>query len=485
MPAEVLVQLLHILPVLLLMCGALLALLAGLLPPHLAARRAAAVLLGAALLALAATLALPPASSVRVLGLLTYDAFTAYLWRLLLGTLALLVPLSATYVRRHLREPGLFYASLGLLACGALLATATSDTLMLLLALELVGISGCVLAGFGREGRVSMVALARYVAYGVVLTAVLALSLAWLYGVTGTTDYGLASQALAGWESTSALAPLLVLLLAGLAFKLGAAPFNPWLPELLEAAQPATAALAILPRIAGMGALARLTVVLLPETLGLGQVWRWPLLTLLALMSMTVGNIAGLRQSGISRLLAYGGISQTGYLLIALVVMGERGLGALLLALTATVLAEVGTFAAITGLALSAPAKSLTDLHGLLRRAPLLAGVLLLSALSLFGLPGTGGFVGRLWLFVATFEGGHLWLLGAVAANSVLSGAVYWRLVQAPATRPQQPAHPLLMPWASQMAMLVAGMGVLGLGFVPGPVVRWAEAAARALFAFG
>lgn len=435
--------------------------------------------------------AAPSDGAVQVLGVLTYDDFTAYMWRLTLIVIMMVLLLGESYVRMHIREPGLYYACLLFLGLGTLLLTAASHLMMLLLAITFLSLVGYVLTGFLRGDRRSIEAAIKYLVYGSVLLAVMAYGLSWLYSLAGSGDYGLIAEALVGggdgWASSANLRPLpfvpiLVFILAGFSFKIGAAPFHQWLPDAAEGSPPpVSAALAVVPRLAGFAALTRFTVVVIPAGTTLGGIWRWPLAAFLAIGAMFVGNLIGLWQVNVKRRMAYSGITQVGYALIGLVVGNQHGLRALLLALTAYALTEMGVFAVITVMSDRAGAEKIDDYRGLHHRGPLLCGVLLISLLSFFGMPGTGGFMGKLWLLTASLEAGRLSLLVMLALNSVISLATYWKIIRATVLQTDEGLETIVVPFWSRVALAISVIGVVGIGLSPRFVLRWAEAAIRAL----
>jgi NADH-quinone oxidoreductase subunit N len=181
---------------------------------------------------------------VRILSVLTHDGFTVYMWRLILLALSLVVLLGESYVRAHTREPGLYYAFLLFFGLGALLLTAASYLVMVLLAVDFLSLVGYVLTGFLHYDSRSTEAAIKYLIYGSVLSAVMAYGLSWLYGLAGTADYAPIAEVLAGGEAAWAagapfspltLVPILVFVLAGFSFKIGSAPFHQWLPDAFEA----------------------------------------------------------------------------------------------------------------------------------------------------------------------------------------------------------------------------------------------------------
>ncbi len=436
--------------------------------------------------------------SVTILAVLTYDAFTAFVWRLILVSLGLILLISRAYVRRLGLEPGLFYASLLLFGFGAMVLAATSNIVMLLLAVDFVSIVGYLLTGFLHNDRRSTEGAIKYLVYGSVLSATMAFGLSWLYGLTGTADYASVAQALVSRDvASTAWLPMLAFILAGFAFKIGAAPFHQWAPDALEGAPtPAAAALAVVSKVAGVAALVRLTTVMLPAHLELGLWWRWPMVAVLAIIAMCVGNLGGMWQTGMKRLIAYSGIAQVGYALTCVALANQRSMSALLVYLTAYALAELGVFTAIVVVAAHEArivpdmawsggeegAGTIADYRGLYHRSPVLAVLLIVSVLSLFGMPGTGGFIGKLGLLSALLEARRVGLLVLTALNTVVSMVYYWRIVRVTFVETDHEAPSVPVPLVTLAVAGLVLLVVLAIGIYPAPLVRWAETAALSLF---
>jgi len=439
----------------------------------------------------ASSFALQSNSTVRVLSVLTYDGFTAYLWRLILVALGMVVLLGESYLRHRIAEPAFYYACLLLFGLGALLLAASTNTVMLLLAVDFLSLVGYILTGFLHYDKRSTEAAIKYLIYGSAVSAVMAFGLSWLYGLTGTTDYVATAEVLAGRFSWSggevipptSLIPVLVFVLAGFSFKIGAAPFHQWLPDAFEGAPaPVASALAVVPKLAGFAALVRVTMVVLPVGTTLGEIWRWPLVAFLAVMAMFTGNLTGLGQTNIKRLMAYSGIAQVGYALVGVATATERGLSGLLLFLTAYTVADLGVFAAITVMADSPGLEDVEDYRGLYHRAPLLAAALMFGVLSLFGMPGTGGFMGKLWLLMAALEDGRLAILVILTINGLISLAYYWKVIRTTFVHTDHSLAPVPVPAASGVALVVSTVAIVGIGVYPNLVLRWAESAIQIFF---
>ncbi len=458
---------LALLPELFLLVGAIVALLTGsFLPRHrqwVATLLAAAAVTGSLLAALAAGTARTIYESSYAVDVATSAT------RVIVAVAALLsLALSRPRVAGSVRETE--FAVLVLLASlGTVVLAGAADLLVLAVGYLLASIPLYALAGWGRDARGAEAALKLYL-LGALLGITMLLGVAVLFAVGGGTTYTTLAAGLPG-APTAAVALGVVATLAGLLFKIGAVPAHFWVPDAVDGATaPAAAFLATVPKIGGLVAAYRLLVAV-PDTV---VDWRL-LVALLAVASMTLGNLAAFAQDGPRRLLAYSTISQVGYLLMAVAVAGrsELALAALLFYLAAYAVTNLGAFAVVGALPQH---ETLDSYRGLARRRPELVGVLLVCLLGLVGTPPTAVFVGKLTVFSATWDGGLRWLVVVAAVNTVASLYYYLRWL-APAfargTEPRSDGDTLAAVdtrWATATA-LVAGVLALVLGITAGPVL--------------
>ncbi len=419
-------------PELILLAGAVAALLTGAFVPR--RRQWTAQLIAAAALAgsLAATGTIGAPGDTVYAGSYTLDGATLAA-RLIVPAAALLtLALAARRTRGDAREAE--FAVLVLLAsAGTILLAGSSDLLLLAVAYLLASIPLYALAGWGRDRRGAEGALKIYL-LGVLAGILLLLGVAILYGLAGSTNYTeLAAQL--PHAPPAALGAGLVAVLAGLLFKAGAVPVHFWVPDAVQGATVGAGAfLTTIPKIGALLALYRL-VLTMP---GDGVNWRL-LLAIIAAASMTLGNLAAFRQNSPTRLLAYSTISQVGYLLMAIVVAGTAArpapLAALVLYLAAYAAANLGAFAVV---AAQPHRATLADYRGLARAHPALVAVLVVCLLALVGTPPTGVFTGKLTVFSTAWDGGFAWLVVIAAINTVASLYYYLRWI-APAFTPATP----------------------------------------------
>lgn len=377
----------------------------------------------------------------------------------ILAVTAVVVLLSPEWFRTDARH-GEWYALLLFSAGGAMVMASAADLLELVVGVLLSTVTGYVMAAYHRRSALSVEAGAKYFLIGALANTFLLLGVTLLFGVAGTTTYEHARAGLSA-GSPAVLVAVVVLVGVGLAFKVGATPAHQWVPDVAEGAPaPAAAFLTVVPKVGAIVALARLLSLMPDGTVG----WR-PLAALLAAATMTLGNLAALWQDDVRRLLGWSSVSQAGYALMAVPVVGrsDQALPALVFFVAAYAAAQVAAFGVVVELR---GRTDLGDYRGLARRRPLIATALVLALLSLVGVPPLAGFAGKLLLFTATIDGGYAWLAALAVGNTVVSLFYYLRVV-APLSFDRAPAPvPVLGRWAA-LGTATATAVVVGLGLGP------------------
>jgi NADH-quinone oxidoreductase subunit N len=382
--------------------------------------------------------------------------------------------------------------------------SAAQDLLLLFIGLETLSLGTYCLVAFQRSSLKSSEAALKYFLLGSFAAAILLFGMALLYGVTGSLRLEEIGRVLSG-DSPAAYEPVaamgMVLVLSGLAFKVSAVPFHMWTPDAYEGAPtPVTAFMAVEVKTAAFAVLLRVLLVALPlgSPLTAAPAGWVPVLTGLAVLTMLLGNFAGLMQSNVKRLLAYSSIAHAGYVLVGVVaagavqaavphearlLQGEAG-GAVLYYLLAYALGTAGAFGVLSLCARGGrEATTLADLHGFSRRSPLLAFAFLLFVLSLTGIPPLAGFFGKLYVFKLAVEAG-LWPLALVGVlTSVVAAWYYLRLVVAmymrdPESDDVATAVPSVRGW---VGIGVAAVLVVVVGVLPSKVLSVAVQSVLAL----
>ena len=398
-------------------------------------------------LALAATMLAWGESASLFANLVAVDALALFFKTFALIAAVFVVLSAWDFLATRTRAQAEFYSFVLFAALTIMIAASARNIILIYLAIESLIITSYALAGFLRDDARSTEGALKYFIYGAATSAVMLYGLTLLFGLTGSADLDAMARALTNANAEArALAPP-ALVLAGLGFKIALVPFHQWAPDAYEGAPtPVTAFLSVGPKAAGFAVLARVLITAFPAF----QPQWTVLLAALALVTMTVGNLAALWQTNVKRVLAYSSIAQAGYILIGLVAYAPAsreafaGLNGVLLFLFAYLFANLGAFAAVVAVEDVTGSAEVNVFAGLIRRAPALALALFIFLLSLIGIPPTAGFVGKLLVFGAALERGYAWLALAGVANSVVSVYYYYRVIRemffAPA--PDDRGHP-------------------------------------------
>ena len=410
--------------------------------------------------------------------------YTVFFHVLICGIILVCLLLSLDTLPEDTHHQGEYYALIAFGAVGMCLLTGAIELLVVFIALEISSISTYILAGYRKQTGRGPEAAIKYFLLGSFATAFLLYGIAMVYGATGTTSiYEIARSAVTS-SNHSLLIISLALMLVGILFKVSAAPFHVWTPDVYEGApSPVVALMSTAPKAAAFALLLRVVYEMFPA---LRPMWA-PLLWVVAVLSMTVGNLAALRQQNVKRMLAYSSIAHAGYLLAAFAGFGSIGIAAASFYTAAYAAMNVGIFAVVTlasGYDETMPL--IQDFRGLLYRSPLLGGLLIFFLVSLVGIPFTGGFFGKFYSFSAAVGGGAVALAIIGLLNSGLAAAYYLRLAFTASQRPLEGSGetPIPVPRvgiAVGAALLFAVVATLILGIVPGDVLHATESGAHTL----
>ena len=364
------------------------------------------------------------------------------------------------------------------------LMTSAVELLVVFIALEISSISTYILAGYRKQTGRGPEAAIKYFLLGSFATGFLLYGVALIFGATGTTQIYEIARKVPTAQNHSMVLIALGLMLVGILFKVSAAPFHVWTPDVYEGApSPVVALLSTAPKAAAFALLLRVVYEAFPT---LHAVWS-PLLWGVAVLSMTVGNLAALRQENVKRMLAYSSIAHAGYLLAAFAGLGSSGIAAASFYTAAYAAMNVGIFAVVTLVSgYDEKLPLIADYRGLIYRSPLLGSLLIFFLVSLIGIPFTGGFFGKFYAFSAAVSGGAVVLAIIGLLNSGLAAAYYLRLALAAAQKPAPRDDDARLP-APQVgiavgaALFFAVAATLVLGIAPGAVLRAAENGAHTL----
>ena len=473
----------NILPELVLTGGALLVLIADVLLPK--DKRAA--LAWVTLLALAATAAaLVPFRHAHLEvahGLLAVDQFALFFKVIFLGAAAITVLMSIRYLAvEGAASPGEYYFLILCATLGMMIMAGGIDLITIFIGLETMAVSFYILAGYIKPNQRSNEAAVKYFLLGAFSLGILLYGMSLMYGLSGTTNLRVMAAAFAGQEKDPRLVLAVILVVAGVGFKIAAVPFHMWAPDVYEGAPtPITAFLSVGSKAASFAMLIRIFVEGFGAPSTLSDDWRL-LFYVLSILTMTAGNIAAVTQSNVKRMLAYSSIAHAGYLLIGIVAGTTRGITAMLVYLMIYAFMQLGAFAVITMLRRTdVQGDEMKDFSGLAFRNPFAAFAMLLFMLSLGGIPPTAGFMGKFWLFSAAIDAHYYGLAVIGVLNSAISLYYYVRIVvfmylkketigSAPATSP-----------ALAVVLGLAVVATLVLGIYPRLLFELADASARTL----
>ncbi len=481
----------YLLPEIVLTAGALVLLIADLMVP----RGRQSILAWVTLAVLGATaVALVPVAGANVQvsrGLIAVDTFALFFKVLFLISAALTVLMSVRFLEVEGTRAGEYYFLILCATLGMMFMAGGTDLITLFIGLETMAVSFYILTGFLKPSRRSNEAAVKYFLLGAFSLGILLYGMSLMYGLSGTTNLRMIATALAGQESDPRLILAVILVVAGMGFKIAAVPFHMWAPDVYEGAPtPITGLLSVGSGAASFAMLLRIFIESLPtmrvSSSAIGASAPdvgWGLLFyVLAVVTMTVGNFAALTQSNLKRMLAYSSIAHAGYVLIGAVTGTARGITAMLVYLFVYAFMQLGAFVVLAMMRRAdVVGDELKDLNGLFFRQPFAAIAMLLFTLSLGGIPPTAGFMGKFWLFSAAIESGYVWLAVIGVLNSAVSLYYYIRIVVYMMLK-NEPAgsEPKQTP-ALAFALGVAVVATLLLGVYPQPLFEFAQASAATL----
>ncbi len=397
------------------------------------------------------------------------DSLSDVLKLMIYGSVAAVMIYSRDYVRTRGMYRGEFYVLVLFATLGMMIMVSASHFLTLYLGLELLSLCLYALVALQRDSVVATEAAMKYFVLGALASGLLLFGMSLLYGATGSLELARVAAALPDGAGHDAVLVFgLVFVVAALAFKLGAVPFHMWIPDVYQGAPTAvTLFVASAPKFAAFAFVMRLLV----EGLG-ALVTDWqPMLVLLAVLSIALGNVTAIAQTNIKRMLAYSTISHMGFLLLGFLSGSPTGYGAALFYVSAYVLMSLGGFAMILLLSREVEAEELDDFKGLNQRSPWHAFLMLLLMFSMAGVPPTLGFYAKLSVLQAALEAGFLWLTVFAVLMSVVGAFYYLRVVKLMYfDAPAQPTPPRA---GADMHVLVSanGLAVLALGVMPQPLM--------------
>jgi NADH-quinone oxidoreductase subunit N len=421
------------------------------------------------------------------------DGFTNFFR--LLGLMATLLVLMSgiAYMRGRTPFKGEFYALVLAAALAMNLMAGANDLIIIALSIEFLSITSYILTAYLRDDPLSQEGGLKYFLYGSITSAAMLYGLTLVYGATGSTSLPVIAEVTSnsGYMLTSGLTavllPGIILIVAGIGFKIALVPFHQWSPDAYQGAPtPITAFLSVGPKAAGFAVLLRLMLTAFGASV-LSSAWL-PALAALAVLTMIVGNFGALTQNNVKRMMAYSSIAQAGYMLVGLVALssgqltGVNPVGAVLLYLLAYLFTNLGGFAVITAVDHATGSSDIAAFNGLIRRSPFLAVSLAIFFLSLVGIPPLAGFIGKFAVFGAAMASGQVMIAVIGVLTGVVSVGYYFRVMKAvffgPVAEDAEGGAPIRVAPALMFVIPVALLMVFAIGLMPGPFFAMANQAA-------
>lgn len=381
----------------------------------------------------------------------------------------------------EISDRGEYFALLVVATMGMNLMSASADLMMLFLAIETTSIPLYILAGFLKGDDKSAESGLKYFLFGALTSAVMLYGFSLLYGLTGDTNiYRLAEAMRLEEFSPWLLAGTALLVLVGFAFKISAAPFHFWSPDVYEGAPtPITAFVSTASKAAGFAVLVRFMLAVFPA---IESEWTW-VLAVMATLTMTIGNVLALVQTNIKRLLAYSSIAHAGYAMIGLVALSELGTASLVFYIATYILTNLVAFAVVIVFTRTAGSEEIEDYAGLSRRAPFLSLALLIAMLSLGGMPPLVGFVAKFYVFASAVQSGWIWLAFVGVINAIIGLYYYLTVLKVVYLyRSEKDDVVVRVPRSYAFVLALCSLAIILIGSLSGPWIDWALNIASSLF---
>ncbi len=400
-------------------------------------------------------------------GMVQVDNFSVFFNIIFLAAAIITILMSRDYLKSKNIERFEFYPMILFAAAGMMIMASSADLIVIFLGLEIMSIPLYVMAGFFRNDPDSNESSIKYFMMGAFATAFLLYGIALIYGAAGTTDLRRIMTDLGFLMSHSGLFLYsgALLVLVGFAFKIAAVPFHMWVPDVYQGAPtPVTAYFSVAPKAAGFAALLRIFVY------GFGGLNELSVLFwILAVLTMSLGNLLAIFQSNIKRMLAYSSIAHAGYILVALSVGGAGAVSAAAYYLLAYTFFNLGGFAIVSLInSRTGSNASIDEMKGISARHPFLAALLALFMFALAGFPPTAGFLGKFFLFSEAVRAGYIWLAIIAVMNSFVSVYYYLRVVVVAYFGKSDTEFPAVAySPAIWIVLLITAAGTLALGVIP------------------
>ena len=405
------------------------------------------------------------------------DGFSVFFHVVVIAVAVILVLTSYEYMAVQRIRAGEYYALILFGLVGMCLMSSAVELVLIFIALEISSISTYILAGFRRRAATSSESSLKYFLLGSFATAFFLYGVALMFGATGSTNIDEIGAVLNSGSVSTLAYVAVALMFVGLGFKVAAAPFHVWTPDVYEGAPaPIVGFMSTAPKAAAFAVLLRVLL----ETNAPGRFW---LIWISAALSMTLGNVAALVQGNVKRLLAYSSIAHAGYILVAFAARPDLGAPAVMFYTASYAAMNVGAFAVVSHLANAGERYvTLEDYAGLGRRSPVLAGALTIFLISLIGIPITGGFFAKFYVFSAALQSNLVILTLIGVINSAIGAYYYLRLIVVMYMREAQEDVPVMaIPFPLAAALALTLLATIYLGVLPDSVLRYVQRSGQQL----
>lgn len=407
------------------------------------------------------------------------DSYSTFFKLIFFINVILTILISIKYIAVERMNYGEYYSLILFATIGMMIMASAGDLIVLYLGLELMALSTYILAGFIRHDVKSNEAALKYFLLGAFSSAFLLYGISLVYGLTGTTDL----KAIAGFVTERGLTDNMSLLLSviflvvAFGFKIAAAPFHMWAPDVYEGAPTSvTAFMSVGPKAAGFAVLGRVLMIAFVSV----KVDWVAILIPISILTMAVGNIVALAQTNIKRMLAYSSIAHAGYALIGIITANSEGLASMMNYLMIYTFMNIGAFAVIIMLRSEGfRGDSIYDYEGLGKTHPLAAMLMLIFMFSLTGIPPTAGFIGKLYIFMSAINAGYTWLVVVAVIFSAISAYFYLRIIMYMYMREPKTDVSLTTSFSNGVALALTAVVILVVGVFPTALVEFAKAAVK------
>lgn len=410
------------------------------------------------------------ASGEFFMGMYSVDSMTLYFKQLFMIAAIFVTIMSLTSTPKFKENGGEYFSILIFALLGMMVMVSANDFITLYVGLELMTISFIILTGFDKSSLKSAEAGIKYVLLSAMSSAVLLYGLSLFYGLSGSTEFGGFVTYTQSGSASPMFVVAVIMLLAGLGFKISAVPFHMWSPDIYEGAPtPITAFLATGSKAAAFAVLIRMLTLMLKDNYAVFA----GILIILAVLTMIVGNLIAIPQKNIKRMLAYSSISHAGYILLGLVAFTDLGVSAMLYYIFIYIFANLGAFSSVIALADSTGSDEIEDFRGMWKRSPFITAVLMISLLSMAGIPPAAGFIGKFYLFASIINQGYVWLALLAIGMSVVSVYYYIMVIRVMLAPAPENAEKISIATSHKFVMATAAAVTLFLGIYAAPLTDW------------